>query len=66
MRFDLHPFSKGSPSKSDPRDACPLDSPDSYRLMVYMRSSDILPVPVWPVSTFLEVDPVRINCPGPE
>ena len=62
VKSEIHPFESISvPSNS----AFPLDSIDSKRLIGNIFSRDIRPVPVWCVSTFFEVEPVRIKCPFP-
>ena len=62
----MHPFESISvPSNNDFKNTFPLDSLDSKRLIGYIFSRDIRPVPVWCVYTFFEVGPVRIKCPFP-
>ena len=66
VKSEMHPFESFSvPSNSAFKDTFPLDSLDSKRRIGYIFSRDIRSVPVWCVSTFFEVEPVRIKCPFP-
>ena len=66
VKSEMHPFESISvPSNSAFKDTFPLDSLDSKRLIGYIFIRDIRPVPVWCVSTFFEVEPIRIKCPFP-
>ena len=64
VRDEVHPLSSfSSPLKSFMSETVPFNSPDSKRLTGYIFILDILPVPVWYVFTFFEVEPVSIKCP---
>ena len=65
LEFEIHPFFNfSSPSNSFLRETWPFDSPDSYKLIGYILKVEILSVPVCLDFTFLEVELVKMNCPG--